>query len=78
MNDLDLYYHHYARREELIKQADNERKARELINAAKATRRGGRNVRHDGIAARVAKAFGRRAHHDDAGDSGPGRAHPAK
>jgi hypothetical protein len=79
MNDLDLHYLHYARSEELIKQAENERQARELVNAAKATRRAGRAARHEGIAARVAKAFGRRAHHDEtAGEPGPARFQPAK
>jgi hypothetical protein len=59
MNDFDLHYLHYARSEELIKQAEQERQARQLVKAAKATRRGGANVRHDGLAARVAKALGR-------------------
>ncbi|MBO3734103.1 hypothetical protein [Glycomyces niveus] len=59
MNDFDLHYLHYARSEELIQQAEHERQARELVKAAKATRRGGTRVRHDGLAARVAKALGR-------------------
>lgn len=79
MNDFDLHYMHYARSEELIKQAENERQARELINAARATRRGVRRVRHEGIAARVAKALGRREHHEEArGEPGPARFQHAK
>lgn len=78
MNDFDLHYLHYARSEELIKQAENERQARELVNAAKATRRAGQRVRHEGIAARVAKALGRREHHEEAGGPGPARFQPAK
>jgi len=60
MNDLDFHYLHYARSEELIKDAANERLARSLVKAAKETRRAGTHVRHDGVVARVAKALGRR------------------
>lgn len=60
MNDFDFHYMHYARSEELIKDAENERLARSLIKAAKETRRGGTHVRHDGVAQRVARAFGRK------------------
>ncbi|MFG3338411.1 hypothetical protein [Glycomyces sp. NPDC048151] len=79
MNDFDLHYLHYARSEELIKQAENERQARELVKAAKATRRGGGHVRHEGLAARVAKALGRgdRAG-EHAGGQGSARVQPAK
>lgn len=78
MNDFDLHYLYHAHSEELIKQAENERQARELINAAKSTRRA-RHVRHEGIAARVAKALGRREHHEEArGEPGPARFQPAK
>jgi hypothetical protein len=79
MNDFDLHYLHFARSEELIKQAENERHARALIKAAKETRRGGTSVRHQGIAARVAKALGRSEHHEEsAGESGQARFQPAK
>ncbi len=61
MNDFDFHYMHYARSEELIKDAENERLARSLIKAAKETRRGGTHVRHDGVAQRVARAFGSQA-----------------
>jgi hypothetical protein len=79
MNDFDLHYLHYARSEELIKQAEQERQARQLVKAAKATHRGGANVRHDGLAARVAKALGRgeRAG-ESAGGRGSARVQPAK
>jgi hypothetical protein len=79
MNDFDLHYLHYARSEELIKQAEQERQARQLVKAAKATRRGGANVRHDGVAGRVAKAFGRGARAGEtAGKQGSARVHTAK
>lgn len=79
MNDFDLHYLHFARSEELIKQAENERQARALIRAAKETRRSGAHVRHQGIAARVAKALGRSERHEEsAGESGQARFQPAK
>jgi len=79
MNDFELNYLHYARSEELIKQAEHERQARELIRAAKATRRGGANVRHAGLASRVAKAFGRGEQTGKpAGGQGAARVHTAK
>jgi hypothetical protein len=78
MNDFDLHYLHNARTEELIQQAENERQARELIKAAKATRRGGTRVRHEGIATRVANALGRGKHEETAGEPGPARFQPAK
>jgi ParB-like chromosome segregation protein Spo0J len=78
MNDFELNYLHYARSEELIKQAEHERQARELVKAAKATRRGA-NVRHEGLAARVAKAFGRGERTgESAGGRGSARVQPAK
>ena len=58
MNDFDFHYMHYARSEELLKDAENERLARSLVKAAKETRRAGAHVRHDGVAQRVARAFG--------------------
>lgn len=78
MNDFDLHYLHYARSEELIKQAENERHARALIKAAKETRRGGTHVRHQGIAARVAKALGRGEHHEESAREPGTRFQPAK
>lgn len=79
MNDYELNYLHYARSEELIKQAENERQARQLVRAAKATRRGGANVRHAGLATRVAKAFGRGEQSEEtAGRHGSSRVQPAK
>lgn len=79
MNDFDLHYLHFARSEELLKQAENERQARELIKAAKATRRGGAEVRHEGLAARVAKALGRGERSGKAAaGSGTARVQPAK
>ncbi|MEU5872231.1 hypothetical protein AB0A73_11820 [Glycomyces sp. NPDC047369] len=60
MNDFDLHYLHYARSEELRKEAENERQARSLLKAAKETRRGGTHVRHSGVADRVARALGLR------------------
>jgi hypothetical protein len=65
MNDFDFHYMHYARAEELRKDAEHERLARSLIKAAKATRRGGEGVRNGGahrggVAGRVARAFGRK------------------
>ncbi|RRR99739.1 hypothetical protein [Glycomyces terrestris] len=60
MNDFDLHYLHYARAEELRREAENERQARRLIKAAKETRRGGSHVRHAGVADRVARALGLR------------------
>jgi hypothetical protein len=79
MNDFELNYLHYARSEELIKQAQNERQARELVNAAKATRRGGHQVRHHGLAARVAKALGRGERTEKTtGGRGSARVQPAK
>ncbi|SDL82419.1 hypothetical protein SAMN05216298_0162 [Glycomyces sambucus] len=65
MNDFDLHYLHYARSEELRKDAENERQARRLLKAAKETRRAGSHVRHAGVAGRVAKALGLR--HEEAG-----------
>ncbi|HEX2145423.1 MAG TPA: hypothetical protein VHG10_13040 [Glycomyces sp.] len=59
MNDFELHYLHYARSEELFKLAENERLARELVSAAKATRRSGSQARHQRVASRVAKVFGR-------------------
>lgn len=70
MNDFDLHYMHYARAEELRKSAENERLARKLVKAAKATRRGGDGVRsahRTGVADRVARALGRR--HETATDT---------
>ncbi|MEU5154615.1 hypothetical protein [Glycomyces sp. NPDC021274] len=79
MNDFELNYLHYARSEELIQQAQNERRARELVNAAKATRRSGTHVRHQGLAARVAKALGRGERSgESAGGRGSARVQPAK
>jgi ParB-like chromosome segregation protein Spo0J len=79
MNDFELNYLHYARSEELIKQAEHERQARELVRAAKATRRAGGNVRHEGLAARVAKALGRGERTgESAGGRGSARVQPAK
>ncbi|MDA1362323.1 hypothetical protein O1R50_22050 [Glycomyces luteolus] len=79
MNDFELNYLHFARSEELIKQAENERQARALVRAAKATRRGGANVRHAGLASRVAKAFGRGEQSGKpAGGQRADHAHPAK
>ncbi|MCC3764249.1 hypothetical protein K3N28_14370 [Glycomyces sp. TRM65418] len=79
MNDFDLHYLHYARSEELIQQAENERRARELVDAAKATRRDARHARHEGLGARIAKALGRRGHHEEArGGPEPARFQPAK
>ncbi|MCD0443425.1 hypothetical protein LO763_07265 [Glycomyces sp. A-F 0318] len=60
MNDFDFHYMHYARSEELLRDAENERLARSLIKAAKETRRARAQVRHDGVARRVARALGRR------------------
>jgi hypothetical protein len=60
MNDFDLHYLHYARSEELRKDAENERQARRLLKAAKETRRGGTHVRHSGVADRVVRALGLR------------------
>jgi hypothetical protein len=77
MNDFDFHYMHYARSEELIKDAENERLARSLIKAAKETRRGGAHVRHEGaaggVARRVARALGLR----DRPGSGPRNEHAA-
>jgi hypothetical protein len=67
MNDFDLHYLHYARSEELRKDAENERHARSLLKAAKETRRAGSHVRHAGVADRVARALGLR--HDEGGAS---------
>jgi hypothetical protein len=67
MNDFDLHYLHYARSEELRKDAENERQARSLLKAAKETRRAGSHVRHAGVAGRVARALGLR--HDEEGAS---------
>lgn len=78
MNDFDLHYLHYARSEELIQQAENERQARELVKAAKATRRGGAHVRHAGLAARVAKALGRGEQREGAAERGSARFPAAK
>ncbi|MDN3243657.1 hypothetical protein [Glycomyces tritici] len=79
MNDFELNYLHYSRSEELMKQARNERQARELVNAAKATRRGGHHVRHQGLAARVAKALGRGERPaESTGGRGSARVQPAK
>ncbi|MFB9658847.1 hypothetical protein ACFQS3_21665 [Glycomyces mayteni] len=63
MNDFDLHYLHYARSEELRREAENERQARRLLKAAKETRRAGTHVRHSGVADRVARALGLR--HED-------------
>ena len=60
MNDFDFHYMHHSRSEELIKDAENERLARSLVKAAKETRRAGTHIRHDGVAQRVARAFGRK------------------
>jgi hypothetical protein len=78
MNEFDFHYMHYARAEELIKNAENERLARRLVKAAKETRRDGTHVRHDGVVRRVARALGRGDRPEGGrADSGPRNEHAA-
>ncbi|MQM28155.1 hypothetical protein [Glycomyces albidus] len=78
MNDFDLHYLHYARSEELRKEAENERQARRILKAAKETRRGGSHVRHSGVADRVVRALGLRHGDETRGEDAGSGSSPRK